>query len=78
VTYVIEDATAWETGTGVTGSSGTTLTRTLRESSTASLLNLSGGAKVFIGALSTEVNSMLTVVTSPTEMVYSWSKFGGL
>ena len=48
VRYVIEDGTAWEIGTG-TYSAGT-LTRTLGESSTGSLLTLSGSAVVFVGA----------------------------
>ena len=48
VRYVIEDGTAWEIGTG-TYSAGT-LTRTLGESSTGSLLTLSGSAVVYVGA----------------------------
>ena len=56
VRYVIEDGSNWEIGTGTYTASGTTLTRTVLESSNAdAAINLSGGALVFISAAAQEL-----------------------
>ena len=59
VTYVIEEGTNWEIGTGTYSSSGTSLTRTPSESSGGgSAISLSGGAKVFITSVADDFGKL--------------------
>ncbi len=56
VRYVIEDGNNFEIGTGTYTSSGTTLSRTVSESSNSNnAINLSGSATVFIGATAEDI-----------------------
>jgi hypothetical protein len=58
VRYVIEDGTDWEIGTGTYTASGTTLSRTVSESSNSdAAINLSGSAIVFVSAIDKDVVS---------------------
>ena len=59
VRYVIEDGTAWEIGRGVYTSSGTTLSRTLEDSSTGSLISLTGAAVVFLAGTARDLHRLL-------------------
>lgn len=56
VRYVIEDGNNWEIGTGTYTSSGTTLSRSVIESSNSdAAINLSGSATVFVSATKNDV-----------------------
>lgn len=58
VTYVVEDGTSWEIGSGVYSSSGATLTRSVVESSNAgSAISLSGSAVVYVSAKASDIKA---------------------
>ena len=57
VRYVVEDGSNFEIGSGTYTSSGTTLTRSVTESSNSdNAIVLSGGAKVFLSAIDGTAN----------------------
>jgi hypothetical protein len=71
VRYVIEDGTDWEIGTGTYTATGTTLSRTVSESSNAdAALNLSGSAVVYVSATAADLAPVLELYaenpSSPT------------
>jgi hypothetical protein len=71
--YLIEDGSAWETGYGTYSSGGGTMTRTLRQSSTGSLLNLSGSATIAVEQGSSDGLCSAGAVTNPDETTASSS-----
>lgn len=69
VRYVIEDGNNWEIGTGTYTSSGTTLSRTVSESSNSdNAISLSGTAVVFITAIAADITNTQTATTSSTSI----------
>ena len=62
VRYTIEDGNNWEIGTGTYTASGTTLTRSVTESSNAgSAINLSGDAVVFLTLAAQDLSPTVTL-----------------
>lgn len=67
VRYVIEDGTAWEIGSGVYTASGTTLTRSVLESSNSdNAISLSGSASVFVSAVAEDFASTVQITGGTT------------
>ena len=59
VRYIIEDGNNFEIGTGTYTATGTTLSRTVSESSNSdAAINLSGSATVFIGATAQDLSPL--------------------
>ena len=56
VSYVIEDGTSWEIGRGTYTASGTTLSRSVLESTNSdTAINLSGSAEVFVSGIAEDI-----------------------
>ena len=79
VRYVIEDGTDWEIGTGTYTASGTTLTRTVAESSNAdAALNLTGSAVVYVSAAAEDIPPVLELYAeNPGTFTAPYAGFGG-
>ena len=72
VRYVIEGGTDWEIGTGVYTASGTTLSRTVAESSNAdAALNLTGSAVVYVSAVAADLGGAFEVINFSNLMALS-------
>lgn len=72
VSYLILDGNgAWEYGTGTYTAAGTTLSRTLGQSSTGALLNLSGAAQVFVSPRKQDIGSTRRTITGADTIVHS-------
>jgi hypothetical protein len=66
VRYVVEDGTDWEIGSGTYTATGTTLSRTLGESSTGALLSLTGSAVVYVSVAADDLQSAIGFSDSQT------------
>jgi hypothetical protein len=66
VRYVIEDGVSWEIGSGTYTATGTTLSRTLGESSTGALLSLTGTAVVYVSVAADDLQSAIGFSDSQT------------
>ena len=66
VRYVITDGAAWEIGSGAYSSVGATLSRSFSESSTGSLLNLTGSAVVFVAATAADLAALQLYGENPS------------
>ena len=78
VRYVIEDGSSWEIGTGTYTASGTTLSRTVLESSNAdAAISLSGSAQVFLSIFAEDLGAELDygLITGAVTLT---DDFGGL
>ena len=65
VSYTIEDGNAWEIGKGTYTASGTTLSRTATESSSAgSAISLTGSAVVYVTATGADLSGLVLMSTA--------------
>lgn len=88
ISYVIEDGLDWEVGLGFYSSSTPSLSRGLIQSSTGSLLNLSGSAVVYVSALAQDIlgpafwivqGSVRTLTsTTATQQIFNTTTNGAL
>ena len=73
IRYVIEDGVNWEIGTGVFNSG--VMSRTLVESSTGSLLNLSGSATVLLSITADDFATAGDMLAIATAFVNAQTRF---
>lgn len=76
VTYVAEDGTAWEVGTGVYTAAGAVLARTLIASSTGALLSLTSAAQVYVTIGAADANLWDSIAAEVTEARKSRTTLG--